>query len=52
MVTPRRLTSAISASSSIVSLRVHAGGGLVEQQERGRARERPRDLEPALLAVG
>jgi len=29
---------------------VHAGGGLVEQQQLGLGRERPRQLEPALLA--
>ena len=32
--------------------RVHARGGLVEQQEPRPRRERARDLEPALLAVG
>src|SRR4051794_7151948 len=32
-------------------LRVHAGGGLVEQQHLRVGRERARDLEPALVAV-
>ena len=33
-------------------LRVHAGGRLVEQQQLGLGRQRPRDLHPALVAVG
>src|SRR5581483_10901696 len=32
--------------------RVHAGGGLVEREQPRLGRERARDLEPALVAVG
>src|SRR5215510_13043826 len=32
-------------------LRREAGGGLVQQQQPGLGRQRPRDLEPALLPV-
>ena len=33
-------------------LRVHPGGRLVEQQQLGLGRQRARDLQPALIAVG
>ena len=38
--------------SCCVSLRVHPGGRLVEQEQGRVRRERPGDLEPALVAVG
>ena len=42
-------TNAVNAARL---LRVHAGGRLVEQQQLRLGRERPGDLEPALVAVG
>ena len=49
---PRSRTLRTSALSAWRLLRVHAGGRLVEQQQLGLGRQRARDLELALLAVG
>ena len=53
--TVRPLSSRTRRTNAVKSrrlLRVHPGGGLVEQQQLRVGGERPRDLEPALVAVG
>ena len=51
-VTPRSRMRSDQPDQIALLARVHAGGGLVEQQQLRIARERARDLEPALEAVG
>ena len=51
-MTPRSRMRRISSIRSCFSLRVHPRGRLVEQQQLRFARQRARDLEPALHAVG
>ena len=47
-----RRSRPISSVERLRLARVHAGRRLVEQEEPGLRRERARDLEPALVAVG
>ena len=52
MVTPRSLMLRISCTKAWVSDGVHAGDRLVEQQHRRLGRQRQRDADKPLLAVG
>ena len=52
IVRPSAARDLISADSFAGLDVVHAGGRLVEDQQRGLGRQRPGDLEPALVAVG
>ena len=52
MVTPRSRMRVIDLVQFLGLVRVHAGRGLVEQQQTRLRRERTRHFEPALIAVG
>ena len=53
IVTSKRVRmSSIRCINCVALLRIEPGRGLIEQQQPRLARERARDLEPALLAVG